>query len=53
MNKATGFFMALSAFLLGIIVGSRLGEGGGLFCGNTVDCSVRVKGNCHNTYERN
>lgn len=46
--------MAVSAFLLGLIVGSRLKGGGSLFCGNTVDCSVKVKGGtAHNTYERN
>ena len=54
MSKTAAFFMAVSAFLLGLIVGSRLKGGGSLFCGNTVDCSVKVRGgNAHNTYERN
>jgi len=54
MSKATGFFMALSAFLLGLIVGSRLNGGGSIFSGNTVDCSVKVRGGtANNRFERN
>lgn len=53
MSKTTGFFMALSAFLLGLIVGSRLNGNGSILCGNNVDCSVKVRsGTAHNRYER-
>lgn len=54
MSKAAAFFMAVSAFLLGFLIGSRLKGGGNLFCGNTIDRSVKVRGGtAHNTYERN
>ncbi|MGN1339583.1 MAG: hypothetical protein ACI4WS_04765 [Oscillospiraceae bacterium] len=50
MSKAAAFFMAVSAFLLGFIIGSRLEGGGNLFCGNTIDRSVKVRGGtAHNT----
>ena len=54
MSRATGFFMALSAFLLGFIIGSRAQGGGSIFCGNSLDCSVKVRGGTsHNRFERN
>ncbi len=38
MSKAAGFFLALAAFLVGFLVGSRAqGSGGSVGCENTIN----------------
>ena len=46
--------MALSAFLLGFLIGTRAQGGGSILCGNNLDCSVKVRGGtANNRFERN
>lgn len=51
MSKTAGFFIALSAFLAGFIIGSRAQGGeGGIGCGNKINNVINwsfriIKGN--------
>ncbi len=52
MSKGAVFFMTLSAFLLGIIIGGGLKDGG-VLCGNIIARSVKVRGvTARNKFER-